>query len=166
MTTDTAAILAEPMAHPAPPPPVELGTPTPDDVLNTVLGPVHGHYAHELPPIIRAHYERVLEEYVQARIAAVLPPVGPDPELRDMPAADRVVEEIDRLRLPTRTSNALYRRGVTAIRTLAAMSELELLDVPGIGGIGVNEVRSALAAVGLELAESGDLETAGGDSDA
>lgn len=72
---------------------------------------------------------------------------------QDQPSQDRPLHELSirELDLPKRVRNALRAQGVNTIGDLTAYSLAELALFPKLGPFAVNEIITALQAVGLDL---------------
>jgi DNA-directed RNA polymerase alpha subunit len=71
---------------------------------------------------------------------------------RSQSAFDPVLlTHIDELELTVRSSNCLKGAGVYCIGDLIHMTEIEVLKLPNMGRRSVNEVKEALATLGLKL---------------
>lgn len=86
---------------------------------------------------------------------------GQEPLIKSFAASD---EGLTQLNLQNRTLNALQNNGITSITPLTQQNEESLLRLPGLGRLGVEEIKTALSRRGLSLAvntETGDIERLG-----
>ncbi|PID98095.1 MAG: DNA-directed RNA polymerase subunit alpha [Actinobacteria bacterium] len=71
---------------------------------------------------------------------------------------------IESLNLQSRSYNALRRRGILNVGELVAHSEADLLDIRNFGTKSIEEIKEALASLGMTLKDS-VLPSAGGEGD-
>jgi DNA-directed RNA polymerase alpha subunit len=71
-----------------------------------------------------------------------------DSQYKPKRPGDRSIEE---LRLPARTENLLIRSGIVFVRDLITQSEDQLLKIKRFGEGTLDEINTALAAIGLSL---------------
>jgi DNA-directed RNA polymerase subunit alpha len=69
----------------------------------------------------------------------------------DQDLSDVLKTRIETLELSTRTANALSEASIRTIGGLVKKTEEDLLDVDGLGGKGIEEIKIALATLGVSL---------------
>jgi DNA-directed RNA polymerase alpha subunit len=75
-------------------------------------------------------------------------------EEKDDKKKDKVKEEtvaIEDLKLPARTASVLEDNKITTVNQLKEMTEVNLLDLDGMGEKGVKEIRKAIGGLGVIL---------------
>ena len=86
------------------------------------------------------------------------------PSTTDATLAADLALPIENLGLQSRSYNALRRRGILSVGELVAHSEADLLDIRNFGTKSIEEIKEALAALGMTLKDSVMPQTDGGDS--
>ena len=87
------------------------------------------------------------------------------PSTTDATLAADLALPIDNLNLQSRSFNALRRRGILTVGELVAHSEADLLDIRNFGTKSIEEIKEALAALGMTLKDSQLPTGAGADED-
>jgi DNA-directed RNA polymerase, alpha subunit, bacterial and chloroplast-type len=75
-------------------------------------------------------------------------------QVTDETVAADLALPIESLKLQSRSFNALRRRGILSVGELVAHSEADLLDIRNFGTKSIEEIKEALAALGMALKDS------------
>lgn len=76
------------------------------------------------------------------------------PTVTDETVAADLAQPIETLNLQSRSFNALRRRGILTVGELVAHSEADLLDIRNFGTKSIEEIKEALAGLGMALKDS------------
>ena len=85
------------------------------------------------------------------------------PSTTDETLAQDLALPIESLNLQSRSYNALRRRGILTVGELVAHSEADLLDIRNFGTKSIEEIKEALASLGMTLKDAVMPERAGGE---
>jgi Bacterial RNA polymerase, alpha chain C terminal domain/T5orf172 domain len=81
------------------------------------------------------------------------PPYVPPPPPVGLPAAIHLLRDVEQLVISVRTYNCLKNEGIRYIGELVQKSEDELLRTPNFGRKSLNEIKTVLAEIGLDLGQ-------------
>jgi hypothetical protein len=116
------------------------------------------------PTFGRKSLNEIKEELARMKLQLGMEIVGwPPPDLKEISnrLPDEVFRRTDELELSVRSSNCLRNDGIVYIGELVQKTEEEMLRTPNFGRKSLNEIKGALAQMGLRLGMALPVETLG-----
>ncbi len=95
--------------------------------------------------------EEIVEEIEQAEVVTMEEKVVAKEEKEKEVKVEAKVVAIEDLKLPARTASVLEDNKITTVAQIEKMTEVNLLDLDGMGEKGVKEIRKAIGGLGIIL---------------